>query len=155
MPELPLLELVARGSIMYLGLFCLLRLVLRRQAGSVGMTDLVVIVLIADAAQNAMAAEYHSIADGFVLVTTLVFWNYILEWLGYRFPMVERFIHPPPLPLIKKGRMLRQNMKCELISEEDLMSWLREKGVEDIKEVKVAYIEGNGKISIICDKPRH
>jgi uncharacterized membrane protein YcaP (DUF421 family) len=148
-PDTPLLELIIRGSVMYLGLFCLLRLVLKRQAGSLGMTDLLVLVLIADAAQNGMAGDYQSLPDGLVLVGTLIFWNFLLEWLGYRFPVIERLIHPAPLPLIKKGRMIRKNMKKELVSEDDLMSRLREKDIEKITEVKEAFMEGDGKISII------
>lgn len=152
LPDTPVLELIARGSMMYLGLFCLLRLILKRQAGSLGMTDLLVIVLIADAAQNGMAANYQSVPDGLVLVTTLIFWNFMLEWLGYHFPIVEHFIHPPPLPLVKNGRMIRKNMKKELVTENDLMNWLREKGVENIANVKKACLEGNGKISVVEKK---
>nr|MBP7571903.1 DUF421 domain-containing protein [Acidobacteriota bacterium] len=62
--DTPWLEIVVRGTAIYLGLFLLLRLVLKRQAGTVGITDLLVIVLIADAAQNAMADDYRSVPDG-------------------------------------------------------------------------------------------
>lgn len=153
-PQVSWLELFVRGSAMYVFLFLILRLVLRRQAGSIGMTDLLVIVLIADAAQNAMAAHYESLSDGMVLVATLVFWNYLLEWLGFHFPRFEAVIHPPPLALVKNGRMQHANMRKELISEEDLMSRLREKGIERIGDVKRASLEGNGRISIVThDKP--
>ena len=148
-PELPFLEIIARGSIIYLGLFCMLRLVLKRQAGTLGLTDLLVISLMADAAQNAMAANYQSLSDGLLLVSTLVFWNFALEWLGYRFHWVGVSIHPPPLLLVKNGRMILHNMKKELISEDELMSQLREFGVEKIQQVKQACLEGNGKISVV------
>jgi uncharacterized membrane protein YcaP (DUF421 family) len=134
---------------MYIGLFCLLRLVLRRQAGSVGMTDILLLVLLADAAQNAMAASYQSLPDGLVLVSTLILWNFILEWLGFHFSVVERFIHPKPLILIKNGRMIAKNMRKELITRDDLMTRLREDGIERISDVKRACLEGNGKISIV------
>ncbi len=71
-PELPL-ELILRGSLIYLALFALLRFVLKREAGAVGITDLLVVVLIADAAQSAMAGSYTSLPDGLVLVGTIVF----------------------------------------------------------------------------------
>ena len=148
-PDTPLLEIMVRGSVMYFVLFCLFRLVLKRQAGALSLTDLLVVVLIADAAQNAMATDYHSISDGIVLVSTLVFWNYMLEWLGYYFPWLERIIHPPPLPLIRNGRLVRRNMQQELISEEEIMSKLREKGIDAVEKVKEANLEGDGKISIV------
>jgi uncharacterized membrane protein YcaP (DUF421 family) len=147
--DTPPLEIVLRGSLMYLAIFGLLRLVRRREPGAVGITDLLVIVLIADAAQNAMAADYHSIPDGLLLVATIIFWSYALDWLGYRFPPLQRFIDPPALPLVREGQLLRRNLRRELITEEELMSHLREHGVEDLAEVKAAYIEGDGRISVI------
>jgi len=148
-PTVPLLEIIVRGSAIYLALFILLRVILKRQAGTVGITDLLVIVLIADAAQNGMAGDYHSIPDGIALICTLIFWNYVLEWLGYHFAWFDTIISPPPLPLIRHGKMLRKNMKKELISTEDIHSQLRQQGIDDIKSVKQACLEGDGKISVI------
>lgn len=148
-PETPLLEIIVRGTIVYVGLFFLLRLVLKRQAGAVSITDLLVIVLIADAAQNAMAADYRSISDGLLLVSTILFWSYFLDWLGYHFRPVQRLINPPPLPLVKQGQVLYRNMRKELITEGELMSKVREQGVETLKEVRAAYMEGDGSISVI------
>lgn len=147
--DTPILEIFLRGSITYLFLFILLRFILKRQAGAVGITDLLVIVLIADASQNAMASSYRSITDGILLVMTIVFWSYVLNWLGYQFPRLQSFIYPPPLPLIKHGRLLRQNMRKELITEGELMTQLREQGIDDIKKVKAAHIEGDGYISVV------
>ena len=115
-PDIPHVELLIRGTIAYLALFSLLRLVLRRAAGSMSMTDLLVLVLIADAAQNAMADDYRAIPDGVLLVGVIVFWAFALDWLGYHFKPMERFLHPKPLLLIKDGRMLKQNMKRDLIA---------------------------------------
>lgn len=150
-PDTPIIEILLRGSIVYFFIFLLLRFVLKRQAGAVGITDLLVVVLIADAAQNAMADDYHSIPDGLLLVATIIFWSYTLDWLGYKFPRIQRFIHPPPLALVKDGRMLRRNMRKELITEGELLSQLREQGVDDIQAVKMAYMEGDGYISFITD----
>lgn len=148
-PTVPVGETILRGSLTYLFLFGLLRLVLKRQAGAVSISDLLVVVLIADAAQNAMASDYSSITDGVILVATIVAWSYGLDWLGYRFPHLQHLVHPSPLPLIKEGRMLRHNMYRELITEGELMSQLRKQGVEDLDEVEAAYMEGDGHISVI------
>lgn len=148
-PDTSPLEIFVRGSIVYLALFSLLRFVLRREAGTVGMSDLLVVVLIADAAQNAMAGNYNSVPDGILLVATIVFWSFALEWLGYHVPWIGRIVHPPPLPLVRDGRLLRQNMRRELITEEELMSQLRQQGVEDLAMVRTACMEGDGRISVI------
>jgi uncharacterized membrane protein YcaP (DUF421 family) len=125
LPSLNIGEIFLRGSIVYLFLFFLLR-ILRRQAGTIGISDLLVIVLIADAAQNAMASQYQSITEGLILVTTIAFWDYFLDWLGYRFPIVAPLIRPTPLLLIKHGHIQKRNLSKELITEEELREQLRE-----------------------------
>ncbi len=149
LPDTPILEIFIRGTAVYLALFFMLRLVLKRQAGAVGVTDLLVIVLIADAAQNAMASDYKSLPDGILLVATIIFWSYCLDWLGYRYPRFQQFIHPPPLPLVRDGEILWRNMRKELITKSELLSQLRQQGVNDLKSVRLAYMEGDGYISVI------
>lgn len=147
--DTPILEIFVRGTIIYLTLFVLLRLVVKRQAGTVGITDLLVVVLLADAVQNGMAGNYHSVTDAIILVATIIFWSYALDWVGYRFPKLRRFIHPEPLLLVKGGRMIRKNMERELITEEELRSALREQGVDSLDQVKECYMEGDGHFSVI------
>lgn len=148
MPSLHVGEIFLRGTIVYLFLFVVLR-ILRREAGAISIPDLLVVVLIADAAQNAMAGEYKSITEGLILVTTIAFWDYFLDWLGYRFPWVRRLLRPAPLSLIKDGRIQRRNLRQEMITEEELMGHLREQGVESVEEVKESYLEGDGHISVV------
>jgi len=155
LPDVSLLEIILRGSVMYIALFALLRIILKRQTGTLGMTDLLLITLLADASQNAMAGEYKSIPDGIVLVGTLIFWNYTFDWLSFKSEWFGRLIEPPPLPLIKNGKLLRRNMKLELIKEDELLMELREQGMEDISKVKEAYIESDGRISVIQYEERH
>lgn len=147
-PSMPIGEIFVRGTIVYIALFFLLRF-LRRGAGAIGISDLLVVVLIADAAQNAMAGEYKSITEGIILVGTIAFWDYFLDWLGYKFPAVQRLLRPAPLLLIKDGRILRQNLRQEMITKEELMGQLREQGVENVEEVKKCYMEGEGHVSVI------
>lgn len=147
-PSVNLIEIFLRGSAVYLFLLLLLR-VSRREAGSLGISDLLVIVLIADAAQNAMASTYKSITEGAVLVVTIVFWNHLLDWLSYRFNFVDRLLRPSPLLLIKDGQLQRQNMRRELISVDELMGQLRLHGLESAEKVRKCYLEDDGHISVI------
>jgi uncharacterized membrane protein YcaP (DUF421 family) len=148
-PEHSLIEIFLRGTIMYIVLFSILRFFMKRQSGVIGIADLLVIVLIADAAQNAMANEYKSLPEGVLLVLTIVFWNFAIDWLGYHIPLIQRFTRPPPLQLIEDGQLLRRNMRQEMITREELMSQLRQQGIDDPAQVKRAFIEGDGRISII------
>lgn len=149
-PDTPLLEIFIRGTLVYLGVFLLLRVVFKRQASSeVGITDLIVVVFVADAAQNAMAGDYRSVPDGLLLVATLVFWAFALDWIGDHSSVMERLLKPAPLPLVQNGQMLWKNMKKELVTEQELLSQLRLQGIEDVSEVKRACMEPNGQISVV------
>jgi len=147
-PSMGLLELVIRGSFMYLIIFVAMRL-FRRETGTLSTADLLVVVLVADAAQNAMASDYHSITEGVVLVGTIFAWNYALDWLGYRSPRVYRLLHPPPLVLVKDGRVQRRNLRAEMLTLDDLKEQLREQGVDDVAQVKRCYLESDGHLSVI------
>jgi len=142
------LELFIRGTIIYLLIFILMR-VFRREPGTVGIADLLMVVLIADASQNAMSSEYHSVIDGFILILTIVFWNYAVDWATARFRFIERFTYPDPIPLVREGSMIPENMRSQFVTHEQLMSILRNHGFEDLSQVKAAYIEGSGHTSVI------
>jgi len=146
-------ELIARGSAIYLFLFLLFRFVLRRDAGSVGLADILVIVLIADAAQNGMAGEYKSVSEAVLLVGTIAGWNYLIDWMAFRFPWFARFAEPRVLPLVRHGRVLAENLRREMLTLDELKSQLRQNGVEDIHEVKHARLEANGHLSVIKFSP--
>jgi uncharacterized membrane protein YcaP (DUF421 family) len=155
-PHTSLLEIVIRGSGIYLGLYLILRVLMKRQSGTLGITDLLVIVLIADAAQNGMADDYTSITDGLVLVLVIVGWAWILDWASYRFRWFEDLIRPTPLMLIDRGRVNRDAMRRELVSMGELRSQLREQGVDDISTVKSACMEPDGRLSVVTfDKDSH
>jgi uncharacterized membrane protein YcaP (DUF421 family) len=147
-PSISLGELFLRGTFVYLFLFILLRC-LRRETGALAISDLLLVVLIADASQHAMANDYKSITDGFILVGTIAFWNFFLDWLGYKFPLMQRLLSPSPLLLIKDGRLQRRNMRKEMITKEDLMRELREQGIDTIEDVEKSYLEAEGNISVI------
>lgn len=144
------LELILRGSGMYWLLFLLFRFVLRREAASMGLADVLMLVLIADAAQNAMAGDYRSIADGVVLVATIAGWNLALDWAGYRSPRLRRLLQPPATLLVRQGQLLQANMRRELVTREELMSALRRHGLESLDQVDCARMESDGAISVIA-----
>ena len=123
-PTGSLLELIVRASIMYLLILAGFR-IFRRDAGSLSVSDLLVVVLIADAAQNSMAGEYKSLTEGAMVVTTIFAWNYALDWLAYRLRFVHWLLHPPPLLLVRNGQLQRRNLRAELITKADLLEQLR------------------------------
>jgi uncharacterized membrane protein YcaP (DUF421 family) len=150
-PSQPVLETIVRGTATYLALFLLLRL-FRRQTSSLGPADLLVLLLIADASQNAMAGEYHAITDGLILVATIMFWEYVIDFLSFYIPAFGHLVNRQPLPVVEQGKVNHENLRKELLSEDELMSQIRQKGVDELSHVKQSLIEGDGHISVITDQ---
>lgn len=154
--SVPVLELFARATFLYFGFFILLRAILRRQIGSLGTTDLLLVVLIASSAHNGMGAANKSISDALLMATIMVSWNVLLQVISQRSRWVANLMHPPAICLVKNGRFNRKAMDRELITEEEIRTQMREQGIEDVHRIKLACLEGDGKISILThDKKRH
>lgn len=144
---------MVRGTLTYWFLFAVFRFVLRRDVGSVGIADVLLLVLIADASQNAMSGGYETVSDGAILVGTIVGWNYLLDWATYRFTAVRRIVGPPALMLVRDGKVLRRNLRQEFITMDELRAQLRLAGVDDIADVKSARMEPDRQISVVKKTP--
>jgi uncharacterized membrane protein YcaP (DUF421 family) len=147
--HVPVAEIVLRGSAIYWLLFLIFRFVLRRDVGSVGVADILLLVIVADASQNAMAGEYKTISEGAILIVTIVGWNLLLDYLAWRSPLIDKFVTPRSLPLIRHGQVLKHNMARQFLTMDELMAKLREHGISRISDVRHAFLESDGKISVI------
>ena len=148
----PLSEIMLRGTLMYLGIFTLLRLILRREAGNIEASDILLMVLIADASQNGMTGEYKSVTLGLILIAILIFWTFLLDFIPYKFPVIERLIRQPPVYLIKDGKVISKNLRKEMITRSELSAILRKSGVEEIQKVAHAVIESDDSVSVITNQ---
>lgn len=141
-------EIALRGTVMYLFIFLVFRFWLR-QSGGIGIADVLVVVLVADAAQNAFAHEYKSVTEGIFLVLTIVFWDFTLDWLGYHSRFFGWLTRRPKQPLIEDGKILWRNLRREMITRAELESLARKNGLKSLAQVDCAYMEDNGEISLI------
>lgn len=147
--DVPFWEIFVRGSVVYLALVLMMRFGSNRGLGTLGVSDMLVVVLIADASQNAMAGEYHSISDGLVLVSVIIMWDYLIDWLCFKIPRLDYLLQKNVLCLVKNGHWQMKNMRRQFITKEELLAQFRLEGVEDVKQVKLANLEANGEISVV------
>ena len=152
-PDVSVLETVVRGSVIFLGLFFLLSLVRNREAGPLSVNNILVLVLLAASTHGALSGGSHSITNGLVLILTIVGWSYALDWLGYRSRSFRRIVRAEPLPLIVDGRPLERNMARESVTEDELRAQLRLQGIDDVADVKQAFLEPDGQMSVIRREP--
>ena len=154
--DTPVLEIFVRITIVYLFLVFLLRITLKRQTGGMSMRDLLVLVLIADAVQNGMAGQYTSVSDALLIGGTLIFWAFVLDWASYHWSWLDRLVQPPSVELIHHGAVLDEHLRQELVTRDDLLAQLRQQGLENPAEVRLAIMESDGRVSILTwDDERH
>ena len=146
--DYPPWQMVLRGTVIYWFLLVIFRFLLRRDVGTMGVADLLFVVLVADAASNAMQGEYKTIGDGLVLLATLIGWNFLLDWLSYRFELVSRLLEPPAEVVIRHGKPVHRVLRREMITLDELAGKLREQGVERIADVRLARLESDGQLSV-------
>lgn len=147
--EAGIVEMVIRGTAIYWTILVLLRVAGRREIGSLGTADILILVLVADAAGDALTGGSPSVSDGMAVVATIIVWSVLLDRLAYYSPLVHRLLEPDRICLIRDGRIQRAGLRSEQISRGELMEQLRLKGVESIDDVKRAYLEANGQFSVI------
>lgn len=147
-PSESLLEIVLRGTILYFVMFAFLR-IFRRQSGSIATADLLVIVIIADAAQNGMIGDGKSVTEAVLLIATIFAWNFLFDWLGFNYKFFEKILEPGELQMVKDGAYLWRNMRKEMITKDELESQMRQNGIEDVSELKSACMESDGNFSFI------
>ncbi len=147
--ETPILELVVRGVVIYLMLLLLIRVFGQREAGGLGITDVLIIVLLAQAVGGGLAGDSQSITDAAVLVTTILLCSVAVDAAAYRFPWFSVVTKARPRALIREGKLNHRVLQREFMATEEVLSQLRLHGIEDIGEVRYAYLEPNGMISVL------
>ena len=148
-PTEPWWSFVVRTLVVYLALTLGLRAFGRRELGQMTPFDLVVILLIANALQNAMVGEDFSVGGGLIGAFTLLLGNWLLARLRTRFGWLQQIFEGEPVLLISGGNVLKDRLRQQNIEVEDLQQAARENGFADLSKVDMAVLEVDGTISII------
>ena len=144
----PWWELVIRCVIVYFFMLLLLRISGKRQIGQLAPFDLVLLLVLSNAVQNAMNAGDNSLLAGIILATTLVALNYLVGLATYKSKRLEALVEGRPEVLIHNGKLYESVMKRQQITRHELNAALREAGCASLEEVQFAVLENNGKITV-------
>lgn len=145
----PWWEFVIRALLVYGFLLLVLRLTGKRQVGQLSTFDLVLLLVLSNAVQNSMNGGDNTVAGGFVLVLTLVAVNALVTWVSFRSKKVALLVEGRPCILVHDGAVLEGSLTREQISRHELMAAIRQVGLTEIEEVRVAILEANGRINVI------
>src|SRR5260370_1053196 len=144
-----LLEVAIRTSVIYLALLLGLRLTGKRQLGQMSTFDFVLLLIIANAVQNAMVGSDTSLAGGLVAAAVLLTWHQVIDRLRRSSRGVGRVLGGTADLLIYEGRALGHHPERENLTIDELRQALREHGVGTLQDVHMAVLAPDGAISAI------
>ncbi len=142
-------EAFFRSTAIYWGIYLLFRFGGRRNIGSLGFADIVVVMLVSEAVGNGLSGSSDTVTDGLIVAAGIVMWSFLVDRLGYFFPAISRVLSPDRLLLVKDGILQLKNMRREYVTRAELLEQLRINGVDELVQVKRAFLEANGEISVI------
>lgn len=148
-PSTSAVELILRGAVIYLAVFVMMRIAGRRESGELNTTDLILVVILSEAASVGIGGKAHSIGDSLIIVATIILLNTALDAASYRWKWVAKLLKPRPKPLIVDGVLNLRTARSEMITRDEIRSQLRKQGVTDMAEVSQAFVEPDGSISVI------
>lgn len=146
--SVPWWGLIVRSLIVYGFLLILLRITGKRQVGQLAPFDLVLLLVLSNAVQNAMNGGDNSVQAGIISAFTLVAINYLIGYATYRSKRLEALIEGRPQLLIHNGKLYRDVMEQQRLTQHELDAALRRQSVSDIAHVRIAMIENNGEITV-------
>ncbi len=146
------IRIIGSTLAVYLFIVIAIRLFGKKELAQLSVVDLVFILLISNAVQNAMVGTDVSLIGGLVAASALFVVNYLLKYLQYRFPQFGKVVQGDATMLIYQGKMIEAHMRKVRISEDELMESVREHGVESVKDVDLAIMEVDGSISVLSEQ---
>lgn len=144
-----LLDIAVRTSVIYLAVLIGLRLAGKRQLGQLSIFDFVLLLVIANAVQNAMVGPDTSLAGGVVAAAVLLLWHAALDRFRRSSRWAAKLLGGSAVLLIYRGRILHEHLVHEHITPEELLQALREHGVGTVEDVRIAALEADGAVSVV------
>ncbi|HUM02559.1 MAG TPA: YetF domain-containing protein [Thermoanaerobaculia bacterium] len=141
--------IVLRTAVVYVFVLAGFRLLGKRTTGQMTPFDLTLLLLLANAVQNAMVGPDSSLVGGLAAAAVLLVLNATVGRLARRKGGFGRLLRGRARLLVNRGILVEQNLADEGISHEELMQALREHGIATPEEVRLAVLEVDGTISVL------
>lgn len=149
---MPWWEFVLRATAVYVVILGLVRLSGKRTIGQFTPFDMIVVVLLGSAVQNSLLGDDVSLLGGLILAATLIALNWLVGFVTARNKRIDRLIEGVPVLLARNGEVYRQVLRRQMITEGDLQEAMREADCRSEDEIEAAYLETNGRISVVKHK---
>lgn len=143
-----LLYTALRASFVYFFLLLVVRLLGKREIGNTSAFDLIVALILGEVVDEIIYGDV-TMLQGVTAIVVVAIWHVANSWASFKSEIIDKITGAPPTILVKNGQIQHKNLAKERVNEDELLSELRLMGVDDVKEVKQATLEPNGKVSVI------
>ncbi|NPA10032.1 MAG: DUF421 domain-containing protein [Chlorobi bacterium] len=147
----PILDVVLRSLCVYLFMVIGIRVFGKNQLSQLNAGDVVLLLLISNAVQNAMVGQDTSLQGGLIAALVLFAANFTLKRIMFRNPSFKSFMEEDPVILIKDGVVDEKALNKVKITSDELEEAVREHGVGGFDEVRLAVLEVDGNISVVSE----
>lgn len=148
------MDAVIRGLVIYFFLLLVFRISGRRTLSNATTFDLVLLLIISEVTQQAMVSNDHSITNSVLLILTLVMTSLGLSELKQRFPRIKYLLEGSSVLIVRNGRMIRERMNELRVDEDEILEAARAAhGLESLEQIKYAFVEPNGDITLVPKGP--
>lgn len=141
----------ARGLLVYVVMLIVMRVLGKRTVGNFTAFDLLVALMLGEVVDEIIYGDV-GIAQGMVAILVVALAKYVTAWLTYWDHGLNKILEGTPTEMVKNGELVREGLKKELVNEQEVMAALRLQGVSDVREVKHAYMEVDGILSVIKEE---
>jgi uncharacterized membrane protein YcaP (DUF421 family) len=142
-------DTVIRIAFIYFFLMLALRIMGKRELSEMSPFELVTLLMVPEIFSTALAREDFSMTHATVGVATLFTLVFLTSLVTFRFKRVERIVEGEPTVLVHDGRFVEKHLKRERVTPEEVFTEMHKVGLEDLKQVRWAILEVDGKIAII------
>jgi uncharacterized membrane protein YcaP (DUF421 family) len=146
-----LLYTALRASFVYFFLLLVIRILGKREVGNTSAFDLIVALILGEVVDEIIYGDV-TILQGVTAITVVGIWHLVNSWASFKSELIDQLTGAPPTVMVENGQIQRKNLAKERLNESELFSELRMMGVENVKEVKRATLEPNGKISVLLEE---
>lgn len=147
--ETPLWEIIARGTAVYVILAIVIRLIPKRQTGNISANDMISLVIVGALAADAIISDATALLDILLMIVVVLLLDYLSNLTEYYFPRFRQVAQDTPTLLIHNGQLVKENLRKEKLTEQELAASLRKHGIDDLAKVKQAVLEADGQISVV------
>lgn len=145
------MEIVLRAAVIYFFLWGITRVVGKRELGQMSAFELVLLVTMGDLIQQGVTQEDYSITGAMLAVSTFALLIVLFAYLSWRFPRTRPRLEGLPVVVVQDGRMREEVMRYERLSDTELKEAMRQQGIQDVRNVRVAVLEPDGNFSFFTD----